>query len=180
MSVPDAIEAKGTYQQAIQLSAPALGFNILPPGQSGFIARDGRRDEHFADQWSLYQALLYKPWNFDAAGGIADEPTGGTDGADGGQVAEPDVMSLSVTPRPATRGLEIKLAVSQEMPVEVAVYDASGKRVRRLYAGRVTAGARSFTWDARDEGGHASSPGIYFARIDTPRGTRTGKIVLAP
>jgi hypothetical protein len=33
------------------------------------------------------------------------------------------------------------------------------------------------TWDGRDGGGHAAAPGVYFARVLTPMGARTRRIV---
>ena len=183
LSLPEVLGSQGTYEQAIQWSAPIRAANVVPPGESGFVARDGRPDAHFADQWSLYQSYGYKSWRFDSEDGLA-APAPKTDAdsasADGGAAGSQGTgqVTILVTPRPASRGLEIRLAATREMQVEVAIYDASGKRVRRLFMGTLAAGDRSFLWDARDEAGHASSPGMYFARINWPRGTETAKIVL--
>jgi penicillin G amidase len=36
-------------------------FEVTPPGQSGFVARDGRRSPHYADQLDLFLNFELKP-----------------------------------------------------------------------------------------------------------------------
>ena len=49
--------------------------------------------------------------------------------------------------------------------VGVAVWDLSGRRVRRVYAGRDDVGAYERVWDGRDESGQLVPPGLYLYRI---------------
>jgi penicillin amidase len=48
--------------QAMDVSRAGIhGVAVLPPGESGFIARDGTFSPHFADQVPLFNAFAYKP-----------------------------------------------------------------------------------------------------------------------
>jgi len=65
--------------------------------------------------------------------------------------------TLLVYPNPAVGVLQIRSALEQlRFPVEV--FDPRGRRVRVLH------GARSLTWDLRDDEGRAVRPGLYWIR----------------
>jgi penicillin amidase len=56
---------RSTYAQAIVLAPDEVtGYNIIPLGQSGFIAADGTLDPHFRDQLDLFRNFEYKHMNF--------------------------------------------------------------------------------------------------------------------
>ena len=58
------------------------------------------------------------------------------------------------------------LALSTPRPVEVALYDLSGRRVRVLFAGEEANGRYTDkVWDGRDDQGQAVPPGLYVARV---------------
>lgn len=58
------------------------------------------------------------------------------------------------------------LALSTARPVEVALYDLSGRRVRVLFAGEEANGRYTDkAWDGRDDQGQAVPPGLYVARV---------------
>jgi len=58
------------------------------------------------------------------------------------------------------------LALSTPRPVEVALYDLSGRRVRVLFAGQEANGRYTDkAWDGRDDRGQAVPPGLYVARV---------------
>ena len=58
------------------------------------------------------------------------------------------------------------LALSTPRPVEVALYDLSGRRVRVLFAGEEANGRYTDkAWDGRDDQGRAVPPGLYVARV---------------
>jgi hypothetical protein len=50
-------------------------------------------------------------------------------------------------------------------PVELAIYDVSGRLVRRLIDAPVESGRQTVAWDGRDSNGSVLASGIYFARI---------------
>ncbi|MEO0997611.1 MAG: penicillin acylase family protein, partial [Pseudomonadota bacterium] len=78
LGVPQALESerlvtpieqnRGTENNMIVLRPGAIeGFEVTPPGQSGFVARDGRRSPHYDDQLDLYHRFGRKRIWFYAA-----------------------------------------------------------------------------------------------------------------
>jgi hypothetical protein len=61
----------------------------------------------------------------------------------------------------------------------LALYDASGRRVRTLAGGTLEAGEHSAQWDGRDDGGRKVAAGLYFARLEARGMSRTLRIVRA-
>jgi len=51
------------------------------------------------------------------------------------------------------------------MPVNLSVYDVTGRRVRTLAVDSYRAGPWSVVWDGRDDRGQQSPSGIYFVRL---------------
>jgi hypothetical protein len=51
-------------------------------------------------------------------------------------------------------------------PVSIAVYDVSGRLVRNLLAGPVTAGRHTVQWDGRGMNGRVLGTGTYFVRVE--------------
>lgn len=62
---------------------------------------------------------------------------------------------------------------------EAIVYDAAGRRVRVL-GGSGGIAHSQLTWDGRDDAGHVTPPGVYFATVTTPAGPRGAKVVRLP
>ena len=58
------------------------------------------------------------------------------------------------------------------------ITDAMGRRVSRLYDGRLPTGRSQQFWDGRTEHGAAAAAGVYFAHLDTPLGRRTARFVM--
>ena len=60
------------------------------------------------------------------------------------------------------------------------IYDVGGRRVKRLVDGITEAGARTVSWDGRDETGHRVAAGIYLARLQTPVEAASAKLIVTP
>ena len=60
----------------------------------------------------------------------------------------------------------------------IAVYDAAGRVVRRLFAGRRGGGEHRLEWDGRDDRGHRVASGVYFVRVHTAHASVGRKVVL--
>jgi hypothetical protein len=58
---------------------------------------------------------------------------------------------------------------------QLDIFSSLGKRV---FSAGFSAGGHTFTWDARDRLGRTLSPGAYFVRVTSRRGSATGKVVL--
>ena len=74
-------------------------------------------------------------------------------------------LSLSApSPNPA-RG-EVRFVVDSPAAgsVSIEVFDATGRRVRRVFAGALGAGSHALTWDGRDDAGRSVPSGAYYVR----------------
>ncbi|OYD15704.1 hypothetical protein CH330_04915 [candidate division WOR-3 bacterium JGI_Cruoil_03_51_56] len=58
------------------------------------------------------------------------------------------------------------------------IYDATGRRVRRLFSGRLETGFHSFEWDGRSDGGEPVRSGTYFVRLSGPAGLTCARVVI--
>ena len=57
---------RGSQNHIVELLDPTpQGENVTPPGQSGFVSKDGKRSDHFADQIDLFKNYNYKNMLFD-------------------------------------------------------------------------------------------------------------------
>jgi hypothetical protein len=66
---------------------------------------------------------------------------------------------------PFAEGARLSLSLADSGPVELVVYDVSGREVRELVHEILPAGTREIAWDGTDVEGRAVAPGIYFARM---------------
>ncbi len=81
--------------------------------------------------------------------------------------------TIALATRPAAGSLRIAFTLADAQRVTLDVYDASGRRQARLYAGDAPAGTTELTWNA---GGRR---GVFFARLITLQGVKTVKLVAA-
>jgi hypothetical protein len=66
-------------------------------------------------------------------------------------------------------------------PVSLAIFDAAGRPVALVTRAYAPAGRTTLTWNGLATDGRRAPTGLYFARVSTPDGERTGKVVhLAP
>ena len=79
---------------------------------------------------------------------------------------------------PAPGRVSFRLTLPNEMNVRVALYDASGRRVRTLASGTQPAGEQTLRWDGSDESGRAAASGLYFARFDGNGRTMVRRFVI--
>jgi hypothetical protein len=75
-------------------------------------------------------------------------------------------------PNPASGPIEILYRVPFDRPMDLTIYDLSGRRVRSLVAGRQPVGVQSASWDRRDDSGRDVAAGTYFARLTSGDGFR--------
>jgi len=80
---------------------------------------------------------------------------------------------IAVSPNPAPGGrarVQYRVpfdsrAGAASVPIDLAVFDVTGRRVTTLAAGAFETGVRSASWDGRDASGREVSAGTYFVRL---------------
>ncbi|MBN2537742.1 T9SS type A sorting domain-containing protein, partial [candidate division WOR-3 bacterium] len=85
---------------------------------------------------------------------------------------------LPCAPNPARSGARFRFQVGVETRVRLAVYDASGRRVARLFDGKARPGSHTVTWDGRDDSGRRTARGVYLYRLETGAGSISRKLVV--
>ena len=90
----------------------------------------------------------------------------------------PLVLALSEpAPNPSRADAVFALSLPHAGPVSLLLYDLQGRRVRTLMDAVLPPGEQRVIWDGRDGDGHPASPGVYFARLWTPMGAGTRRVV---
>ncbi len=89
-----------------------------------------------------------------------------------------DVPPLAVAPNPFTGETVIRYLLENPADVHLAIYDASGRLVRRLLAGAAPAGAGSVGWAGRNAAGSRVAPGTYFCRLSTDGEVITRQVIV--
>jgi len=81
-------------------------------------------------------------------------------------------------PNPTSGMTELAFTLPAAQKVDLAVYDASGRLVRRLASGRLAAGTHTFQWNGTDARGNRVANGIYFVKLTADSKTLTRKLIL--
>lgn len=84
----------------------------------------------------------------------------------------------SAFPNPFNPKTKIVFELTEVAPVDLAVFDLSGRQLRSLISGVRPAGEHEAVWDGRDENGAPLASGVYFVRLRTPMVTESGSLVL--
>jgi serine protease AprX len=85
---------------------------------------------------------------------------------------------LSAYPNPFAQGTTLHFAVPTRGQATVSIYDASGRLVRVLDDQVRDPGAYSIPWAGRDQERRHVVNGVYFARLETPLGVETVKLIV--
>jgi hypothetical protein len=118
------------------------------------------------------------PYDFDAAG----TPQVREDALQT-PVAVDDLPAASLAglvnvPNPFNPSTEIRFTVHRAGQGSLRVYDAQGRLVRTLHAGRFAAGPQRIVWDGRDAAGQIQASGVYLYRLEIDGQLGTRKMLL--
>ena len=94
------------------------------------------------------------------------------------EVVTPLSQLLNIQPNPFNPNVLISFTVGQTQPVEISVYDLSGRRVAVLANEVFGPGEHSTKWDGRDSGGRAVSSGTYMVGFYADQQMESRKIML--
>ncbi|MCA9754422.1 MAG: T9SS type A sorting domain-containing protein [Candidatus Eisenbacteria bacterium] len=86
------------------------------------------------------------------------------------------LMLQPARPNPMEAWTEIHFVIPTAAPVDLAVFDVAGRRVRTLVNEPLEAGSHQALWNGRDDRGLEVSSGIYFYRLSTSEGARIQKV----
>jgi M6 family metalloprotease-like protein len=81
-------------------------------------------------------------------------------------------------PNPFNSQVDIPFEIAAPSAVELAIYDALGRRVRLLVEATLASGVYRVNWDGRDGGGREAASGVYFLRLQAGEQAATGRIAL--
>jgi photosystem II stability/assembly factor-like uncharacterized protein len=97
-----------------------------------------------------------------------------------GRTATPARIALSPpAPNPSRGPVRFALALPTAAAVDVAVFDAAGRRIRTLLSGATEAGSHPLAWDGLDARGRRAGAGVYFLRASAPGSAATRRLVRA-
>ncbi|MCP4291011.1 MAG: T9SS type A sorting domain-containing protein [bacterium] len=91
---------------------------------------------------------------------------------------DPTGLALKGYPNPFSPMVTVEFTMETDGRAVVEVYDVRGHLIDRI-AGSFAAGTRQMEWNGRDPHGRELSSGVYFLRVQTPRGLASRKILLA-
>ena len=83
-----------------------------------------------------------------------------------------------IRPNPFASECLVSFEIPETMPVSLHVFNVNGRLVRTLVSGDYPPGFHSVTWDGRDDDGRSVSHGVYFIKLDSPRGTKSQRGVI--
>lgn len=87
-------------------------------------------------------------------------------------------MLLQNYPNPFNPSTTIEFVMEEAGPVNLSIYDISGKVVRTLANGVLAPGRKTLKWDATDNSGNIVAPGVYFYSLRTSDFSETKKMML--
>ncbi len=80
-------------------------------------------------------------------------------------------------PNPFRSSVDARFRIEQSQQVRIVVHDVTGREVRRLVDGLITAGEHVVAWDGNDTAGRPVTSGVYFMRMSSADGTTTQAFV---
>jgi M6 family metalloprotease-like protein len=96
-----------------------------------------------------------------------------------GAAASPARLVLEQNhPNPFNPRTTLRFALPQDGEVEIAVFDARGRRIVTLHQGALPAGHHEVQWHGTDDQGRDVSSGLYFARMSAGDFQQTRKMSL--
>ncbi len=90
------------------------------------------------------------------------------------EIEEPlPVISLDISPNPFSSGLCINFDIPEPAPVELSVFDLSGRLIENLISGSVASGEHLSVWNP----GASTPAGCYIVKLSTPAESQSVRCV---
>jgi photosystem II stability/assembly factor-like uncharacterized protein len=91
--------------------------------------------------------------------------------------APPQIQLSGPRPQPSRGAVRLELELPRATSLDVAIYDAGGRRVRALASGSRAAGRQALTWDGTDDRGRTVAPGVFFVRANAGGAIATRRVI---
>jgi hypothetical protein len=103
-------------------------------------------------------------------------------GADIVASVPPRALAVPVrgVPNPFNPRTEVRFELPSAQTVDVRVFDAAGRLVRRLHTGSLAAGAQRLAWDGRRDDGERAAAGLYLVQVRGQAWRSAAKLTLVP
>ncbi|MEO0071821.1 MAG: C25 family cysteine peptidase [candidate division WOR-3 bacterium] len=80
-------------------------------------------------------------------------------------------------PNPFKSSLTIKYLIRQPGNATIKIYDATGRVINTLFAGKLNPGSYTVNWNGQDSNGQSVTHGIYFVKLTSADGTALQKFL---
>lgn len=155
----------------IRVGAPCIGIDgtVYAGASDGYLYAINGDSRLASSPWPRFQHDNQNS-GWVSGGGVEEDPVG----------AEPwAFLALSGRPEPFRRRTTLNYSLPQPGPVSLRVYDATGRCVRTLVAGRQDQGGHSVAWDGADDRGADVGGGVFVCRLEAGTASATRKLVKA-
>ena len=100
-----------------------------------------------------------------------------------GPAAKPVVAPLTFGldanyPNPFNAETQLVYTLPMAGPVELAIYNVMGQRIRTLVQGVQAAGRHQIAWDGRSDSGSTLASGVYLSRLVSTQGVQVRRLLL--
>ena len=85
---------------------------------------------------------------------------------------------LDIRPNPFNPAAQIVIHLDSPGTVDLTIFDARGRQVRRLVRSQMPAGEHAVRWDGRNDAGGGAASGVYFVQLQSGAGVDTRRAVL--
>ncbi|MFH1145047.1 MAG: FlgD immunoglobulin-like domain containing protein [Candidatus Eisenbacteria bacterium] len=94
-----------------------------------------------------------------------------------GSALAPGSIRLDAHPNPFDGDTRVAFELARADDIDLAVFDAQGRRVRALASGLQGAGRHELLWDGRDDRGNACAAGVYFFQLQAGGAVHTRQVL---
>lgn len=81
-------------------------------------------------------------------------------------------------PDPFSSMTQFTMSLTHSSPVDINVFDISGRRIKSIHSGKLNRGIHIITWDGTDDIGREVPSSVYFILIETKNIRKTNKVIL--
>jgi FlgD Ig-like domain len=85
---------------------------------------------------------------------------------------------LMATPNPFGASVSLSFTLDETEPTRLSIFTVDGRLVSTLFDEVRSPGDVTYTWPGNDKSGNPMPSGIYYARLQRPRGTESRRLIL--